>query len=282
MGSKLSELPAASTVAATDVVLITADPSGTPVSKQAALAKLVSLVSGTGAYASRPASPAAGMRYAPTDGAFEQIYDGTNWRNLVGGAVLKAPPAAATLGTHTGFGTSTLTDGNGILTFAAQEATGPLIRLAGKSITTLASASVTAGAAGVAPSANFAGWGIHMRESGTGKVGTLTSYIGNGYWTIEWEYWTDEGTRGTDSGNVLFKLAMFNGAPLLLRMAISGSNVLFQASTSGGATWITLATVAKTTIWTTAPDEFGISVGVSNNTAPGPTFDYFHLAFTGD
>ncbi len=234
------------------------------------------------AFGSRP-SNTNGQVFYPNDGGFQQIGDGTNWWNVVSGVPLKEPPATATIATQTNFGTSSLTKTNGLLVFSPQVATGPALRTSGKTIVTLASAVVTAGASTAAPSSNYNAWCVYMRESGTGKIYSFGGFNSLSSHTLTTEKWTSATARSSFTDYAYHKYTFPNGGfPLLLRLAISGANVLAQVSSDGGLNFSTFETVAKTTAFTTAPDEFGICCHVENNTTPGPTMSFFTLTFAGD
>lgn len=232
-------------------------------------------------FANRP-SNTNGQIFYPNNGGFQQIGDGTSWWNVVGGCPLKEPPATATIATQTNFGTSSLTKTNGTLVYAPQAGTGPLLRTAGKSIVTLSAAVVTAGAAMIAPSGVTVGWGVYMRESGTGKILALYYTGTSSLALLERGSWSSATSRSTFTDYTVWADGVTNAVPILLRLAISGSNVLVQVSYDGGLNFANFDSIAKTSAFTTAPDEFGIVAFVANNTTPGPTITYYTLTFAGD
>ncbi len=58
-----------------------------------------------------------------------------------------------------------------------------------------------------------------------------------------------------------------NGQYVLLRLQISGSNLVYSFSTDGGLNWDTLLTEAKTAHFTTAPDNWGYGIVGPNGTS---------------
>ncbi len=233
------------------------------------------------AFANRPANT-AGQIFFPNDGGFQQIGDGTNWWNVVNGSVLREPPATATIATQTNFGTSNLTKTNGVLVLVPQQATGPLLRLAGKTIVTIGSAVVTAGISLTGPAANYNSGGVYMRESGTGKILSWSYFNASSTNLMSRGTWTSATARASNTDYSAFSYGAQNGGAILQRLAVSGSNILLQFSYDGGLNFLTIATIAKTTPFTTAPDEFGICSHVENVNTPAPAISFFTLTFAGD
>jgi hypothetical protein len=71
----------------------------------------------------------------------------------------------------------------------------------------------------------------------------------------------------TFTANDVVNIYSANGGTWFLRVDFSGSNLVYYAS-GDGQNWVQVASIAKTTQFTTAPDEWGFAA--FNNTATAP------------
>jgi len=231
------------------------------------------------AFSSRPAA-GSNVSFAPTNGGFFQVNDGTNWYNVVNGVPVRQPPAVATLATQTNFGTSTLTLTNGVLVFTPQKAVGPNVRTAGKAIVTLASSIVTAVCNTNTPAGTLAGAGVYYRESSSGKIYSATMGVYSSGYSVLVERWTNATTRAAVAEYVLNTRLFPNGMPAFIRVRPVSTNMSVQVS-ADGQNFAEIHSTVTTTAFTTAANEFGICAHVENNTT-----DAIHvfpgLAFVGD
>lgn len=232
-------------------------------------------------YANRPAG-VTGKRFIPTDGGHEQIYDGSAWRPLLGNTLGNEPPAASTFPNARGTPTMTsLTKANGILTM---QFTGlnPLSigGYAGNmAAPTTASIECSAGIAGTSTSSSGqVDPGVWMRESGTNKALMLTigqsTRSGNYSNVVGVQLWTNSTTRSTFQTTLAQPM---DGKPMRGRLRVSGTNVLAEVSIDGGASWIQIYTIAKTSAFTTAADEYGPAVVQITQASSTLYVNYSHM-----
>jgi hypothetical protein len=110
--------------------------------------------------------------------------------------------------------------------------------------------------------------GICLRESAAGRMINFILYLPSSMVPVIYsQRWTNATTYGgvNDIGGTYPFLTPLIG----LRFTISGANILFKYSMDGGAHWTQLLSIAKTTPFTTAPDEWGIVVNSVSATANG-------------
>ena len=106
---------------------------------------------------------------------------------------------------------------------------------------------------------------IIARESATGKIATVGVIQAAGIQIICQRYASPTSATATDT--IVYSAVPL--APAFFRMDPTGTNVLSYSS-SDGQNWLQVGTVAKTTAFTTAPDEWGYAVIQQNNTAADP------------
>jgi hypothetical protein len=211
---------------------------------------------------------------------------GSTYAPLVMGQVVGVKPkAASNLSTVFQRGSPTavpaLTDRNGALHFAWAADGQSALNLSG-TVESLSSSTAHVEAAiafnGIVAglvAGDYFGGGICMRESGTGKVFTVTPIVYNsttapvapGTIFIEAGYWASPTSR---TSSTTIDLPTTN-APIFVRILRSGSNILAQVSTDN-TNWTTFRTVATTTAFTTAPDQAGLC-GIEVGTADTVSFD---------
>jgi hypothetical protein len=230
------------------------------------------------AFASRP-SASAGAVFAPTDGGHLQVSDGSSWYNVVGGLVLKEPPAVATLATQTNFGTSTLVKTNGSLVFTPQKGTG-LLRTAGKAIATWSGSSVTCVSNTLTPAGAVAGAGVYMRESSTGKIYSAAWAITATGFMIHVGRWTNATTNAALVEYYGFEKGFATG-PRFIRLTPVSTNISVQISFDGVNFQQVHSTALSTAFTGSTANEFGLCAYVSNSTTDA-IHVIPHLSFVGD
>jgi hypothetical protein len=111
--------------------------------------------------------------------------------------------------------------------------------------------------------------GIFMREASSGKIELVQIEVstGNGDWIREFR--ATAFTSGfTQVGSSVFAITT---GPMMFRLAVVGSNIVSSVSVDG-VNWLQYNSTAKTTIFTTGPDEWGYYIGnASSATAIGST-----------
>lgn len=217
---------------------------------------------GVGTFAARPVSSIIGAKYYPTDGHLPYIYDGTLWRPLVAGSVVGTQPPSAASFTGVNQGGATIADSNGGLEiFGANDGATPTSRAFVLSAANSVDACIVPQYLPTIAANTFSCFGIMMRESGTGKMLSLTFTLahastGN---PIQFEYnvWSANTTRTT---NTVFSSvgSADAGSPLFLRIRRSGAT-MFAEYSRNRISWTTVNSVATTTAFTTAPDQAGIA-----------------------
>jgi hypothetical protein len=209
-----------------------------------------------GTYASRP-SGETGQIAAFTDGVVSQIYDGSAWRNYVNGVVCKVPPAIAGM-TALNAGSLTVTDLTGtwkaVKTTATAQTSCYYQAGAGSTFKVTAAFSDLTSMAGVG---TYTGQGVMMRESGTGKLVTweLQHQLSTGLVTMIRKRWTNATTFVSAIDNTT---PINEWKPIFLRIEYDGTNILYRYS-KDLTNWRTVTSEAKTTPFTTAPDQCGVS-----------------------
>ena len=234
---------------------------------------------GQGTYAARPGPGTAGNMYLPNDGYTGWIDNGTIWVPVIQGVVGVAPDAAASFTAANASGTSALADSSGALiaSDATPTAAIPNYRIWYKAM----SGGATAVEGMIWPAPDLTTWnaaaqsytlaGILLRESATGKLAVmLISAIPGTYQIVSCEYSTSPTAGRTVVGGLTDKRMMPNVWPssqVYFRMLIQGGNVNYQYAV-GRTAWQTIATIATTTAFTTAPDQYGLVVWPYNNNNP--------------
>lgn len=129
----------------------------------------------------------------------------------------------------------------------------------------------------VQPDPSHIGFGLVLAESGTAKLQTLMlleSTSANNIQTYSIDNWTADG--GTFSATTTRKI--FLGPLFWFRVVYDGTNYIWKISPDGKL-WITLATLAKTSFFTTAANQIGICQ-LGNTITPSflqYTIDYWSL-----
>jgi hypothetical protein len=218
--------------------------------------------------------------FAPTDGGYLQVSDGTNWYNMVGGVPLREPPATSTIATQTNFGTSTLTKTNGVLVFTPQKGTTQL-RTAGKTIATWSGCSVTCVSGTLTPASSINGAGVYMRESSTGKLYSAGWSITATGFAIHVGRWTNATTNAALVEYLGFEKGFPNGPPRFIRLTPVSTNMSVQISFDGVNFQQIHSTALSSAFTGSTADEFGICAYVANNTTDA-IHVFPHLSFVGD
>lgn len=218
-------------------------------------------------FANRPTvGQFVGQKFIPQDGGFQQVWTGSKWQTIVNNVLGTEPPTAATLSIQVNYSTTTLTKSNGSLRINAPTAGATQLRCALMTIPTpsaceiqtlpiLLNSQVTTGGTGV-PCV-----GVCMRESSSGKIASIKYGFNTPFGTnasiISLGNWSAATTR---TANFDYENSV---TPMFLRMRIVSGNVLRETSQDLN-TWDTMRTDAVTSLFTTAPDQYGICVQVEN------------------
>lgn len=235
-----------------------------------------------GAYSTRPVATTTGQRFIPTDGGSEQVYDGSVWRPLLGNTLCNEPPAASTFPNARGTPTMTsLTKANGVLTMLFTGLNPLSIGGYAGNMAAPTTASIECCASIYGTSTSSTGQvdpGVWMRESGTSKALILT--IGQSVRSANYsavvgvQLWTNSTTRSTFQSTLAQPM---DGKPMRGRLKVSGANVVAEVSVDGGISWIQVYTIAKTSAFTSAPDEYGPCVVQITSASSTLYVNYSHL-----
>lgn len=208
-------------------------------------------------YSALPSPGTIGNRAFVNGAFYEFVDDGTYFRPNLNGVLGYKPPASSSF---TEYGTRTVYEDFSGSLHAMKDSTGVAVEMfiATQAVTgssfwvEVAVICHNAHTASSIPAA-----GIILRESGTGKFGSLYFYknaanvpiLGTGIWT-------SPTTRASsvDYGNIPFRQD-----PLFFRAKYDGTNVAYEYS-HNRKYWKTIQTTAKASIFTTAPNEVGICV----------------------
>ena len=98
-----------------------------------------------------------------------------------------------------------------------------------------------------------------LRESGTGKLATLS--LGDTF-ALAVQHWA---SATSFTGNDLTGCTLSFRELVRIAVVISGANLLYQVSVDG-QNWIQILSIAKTTQFTTAPDEWGFCINSGQTT----------------
>ena len=96
--------------------------------------------------------------------------------------------------------------------------------------------------------------GLLLRESGTGKIMSVS--YGPGIGVVSSDRWTNATTYAATDGSSPANGSTQSIAPRFLRISNDNTNIVTKISWDG-QNWVQLASVGKTTAFTTAPDEVG-------------------------
>ena len=99
--------------------------------------------------------------------------------------------------------------------------------------------------------------GLILRESATGKIGIFTVTPASTGPVLTIQHYSSATTFTATDAGPLFVALPFN--PIFLRVDPTSANMLFYCS-ADGQNWVQVGSVAKTTQFTTAPDEWGYMV----------------------
>lgn len=219
--------------------------------------------------ASRPAARVPGRIFFSSDGGFQQVDSGSTWLNLLDGRLLPEPSVTGMSWFNQGSSSVTQSIGKLDVTFPSSNTfqNGGMV----KSITTLEGATVTIGI-NCAWTPSFYLLGVLMRESSTQKsymfvVGTVPNK------SFRDMVWTNDSTYGT------YNDTSMGSTHAMLRLVVTGTSIKSEYSLDRGESWVTYRTNSLASIFTTAPDQFGIQIS-SLGTSP-PTTSVWSLSFVG-
>jgi hypothetical protein len=205
---------------------------------------------------SEPGSPGTGDLDLYSNGFAIARYDGAAWQPW--GPLYKFTKPVDGDFSWTNQGGASVDTTNGGIYLLVPAAAGQNLRIRKKSISanTRVELGFSPNIMGTTPQA-----GLLLRESGTGKLSTLAVAAGLGQFAIQhWASPTSAPTNDLVSINWTPNFAM-----LWFAAALSGSNILYYTSTDGQH-WILVLTIAKTTQFTTAPDEWGFFINAGQVT----------------
>lgn len=288
MGKKITALDAAATLAATDLVAVVVDPSGTPITKRATIAQLAAGVVSSGAFGSRPAAGTAGRLYLASDAPLLSYDNGSAWSNFqLGSPPLTVPPAVSTFtAINAGGRTTTSTDSyGGILMVATDGTTAEDYRLR-KKTAPVAAYTFTVHMVPTLPEGNYPGAGICWRASATGNTiffGVL-GYASTGFGglSLMCRYCTASSAGASPTFTSSADKVAIEGLPfagtggIWLRMIDDlATTRTFQIS-ADGINFVTILSEARTTSIT--PDEIGLWIAprVASNGATTAATAWFN------
>ncbi len=235
-----------------------------------------------GTFASRPAAGTSGRLYIASDAAVALSVDnGTAWQPLVGGSVVGVQPPLAATFTAVNQGSTTLTDSNGTLLYTGVNDTSSTTfrgYVQSWPSGTTNTNTVEGSLAHIAPAASgasntFPSFSIVARESATGKMlmaeiivstDVATSGFPSPYF-LALSTWTNNTTRTVINYPIVDTVT---GSPAFIRLrrATSGSTFVVEVSRDR-QNWVQVGnSFTTTTVFTTAPDQYGIG-GFGNQCA---------------
>lgn len=224
-----------------------------------------------GALSSLPANEKAGILYIPT-GNYDRAVardTGAAWQRVAAAKYNFQPLSGLAWVTQ---GTASADDNGNMLTLSspAEDFSGSAkVRILKKSLTLVGGAcTFTVQYYPTQFQATYTRSGIIMRESSTGKFYWHLLYGANAVndWAVE--YWTDEGTfssRPVETNNAM--MTAMHSFGLWRRIVYDGTNIKSYIS-GDGKVWYLTHSVAKTTPFTSAPNEIGIAILAANATYP--------------
>lgn len=213
-------------------------------------------------FANRPISGANGQLFIPSDGGYQQVWDGSKWRPIIANVLCTEPPSASTF-TQSNFSTSTLTKSNGGLIFNMVPATDPSYRAALISIPTPSNCqiqtlssllnNVISGASTAYPAS-----GLIMVESTTGKAATIYTFLETD--NLNYRRGVGVVTWGSTTNRIIVQdyhqMDMYPA--LFIRLRIS-SGTLYYETSNDLVNWNTLSSMSVTSVFTSAPDQYGVA-----------------------
>ncbi len=243
---------------------------------QRALDAIRSDIALVGTLANLPASNMkAGDKYYTTDGLYNYVFDGSNWRAMHGSRIV-TPPVPADF-SWVNQGDASLSTASGGLTVSGPGNASTNLRIQKK---TAPSAPWTATAliAAFTGAADNHRAGIVMRENATGKLLTLSTGGGatsNAGITVD--RWNSPTSFSAQPKATNIPVQNFQNG-LWVRAKYDSTNVKFFFSPDGFI-WSEYYTESKTAFFTTAPDEVGLFINVEGTGTPDLVNTLIHFTF---
>lgn len=211
------------------------------------------------AYASRPAAGTPGRIFLPTDGAFIERDDGTNWEKF-GPIWPMTPPLASDFPTWLNQSNSTCTNTYGPMSLNALISTSAIWRAVLKTYPTPPFTVVTAFLPNIIPYqySSYVELGLCIRDSATGKMevyghgGSGNSMNVRGYYFASATATSGTSVTGWPSEQ------HYAESPLLWIKYVDDSTNKVISMSVNGVTWTQLCSNARTTNLT--PDQIGFAV----------------------
>jgi hypothetical protein len=237
-------------------------------------------------YANLPTAGIAGKLFFPTDSSTIQRDNGTSWQSWGPIYQISKPPQfTGTNFTWLNQGSATLSNTTaGTLITApgtsAQPAQGiyqPGIISSSMFVQAASYWTCTGVTGGGAENTSINLWsGVLMVESSTGKY--LGFQLGTNQFTgiqhPEWELYYGSGTTTTLYSFGYMYSSLSNGLTFV-RLRLSASNILAEVSVDQ-QNWTQLASIPKTTAFTSAPDNVGLVVTAPNISGVTANFTFYH------
>lgn len=225
-------------------------------------------------YANRPASASIGRMFAPTDGGYSSLWDGTNWRPYFGNVLCTAPPSTSVLSTAVNSGSGS--NAHDLLSLSSASVGTQLVGIVG-SISSGTSFSIEVGSVPINPAGGqvgFVGGGPIVLDNVSGKLVALvigmlwnsgndiSNIVSSGYWGS-----ATSRTSHTDG------IAAFHG-PVFGRIVGGSSTITFQLS-ANRVNWYTFgSTVSYSTAFGgNNPTHYGVGMQPEGATK----LDVFHM-----
>ena len=239
-----------------------------------------SIVSGSGGgstsfgtFASMPASASSGAIYVSSDSkASIWSYSGTAWRPIIKDTLCTKPPLASVFTKiNDGGANHTLVDNKGTLNFTCPN-DGAHTYNRGYIISYSNSTAYVEGGFPLNPyidAANYSYFGIIMREAATGKsysIG-LRKEVSN-FMNMQVFFRTSD---SDESNYNIYQVTKNLNDIMFFRIIRSGSNIISQYSMDK-QNWVQAETKVTTAVFTTAPDQIGITGWGYNAIATSPIY----------
>lgn len=233
-----------------------------------------------GTFANMPKVYRSGRRYTAYDAPVANwINDGIQWRPLIMGQVLGYQPPSAASFTSFNAGSTSIVDLNGALFLSGVNDGSSYFTNRGYVQSLSTNTMFVEAAVAIQPTAvNFSSdafsvFGVIFRESATAKSYTCTPIVRHLYSSMYMEAATFTGDASRSSNAIIAMGTMFN-APVFVRLRRNGATVYAEYS-HDRIVWTTVDSKSTTSVFTTAPDQVGITICGANVTPYGRVLSYY-------
>lgn len=226
-------------------------------------------------FASRPGTGLNGQTFVPSDGGYQQIWDGSQWRPLVNGILCTQPPVAASWTVFNAPGS--IADSNGsVIVTGINEVSGPERGYVISGTTSAEALMSQYPFAATAASTASTAQGVIARESATTKFFTFTMTViysttalyGGGPQTPALMLQT------YDNATAISRSVVFDGnIQLFIRVRVSGANIIAETSFDRN-TWKQFDSRTLASIYTVSPNQMGVTTQ-SNQVLPQFSMPHF-------